>query len=65
MRAGRKTALDASGGFSKAEYAQRLAEVRQRMAKAGFDLIICQDPSVSEGGGEWLCHVARDPIVID
>ncbi|MBZ9811649.1 MULTISPECIES: hypothetical protein [unclassified Mesorhizobium] len=57
--------MDASGGFSKAEYAQRLAEVRQRMAKAGFDLIICQDPSVSEGGGEWLCHVARDPIVID
>lgn len=54
-----------SGGFSKAEYVQRLADVRQRMAKAGFDLTICQDPSVTEGGGERLCDVARDPIVID
>lgn len=33
--------------------------------KAGFDLIICQDPSVTEGGGERLCDVAPDPIVID
>lgn len=65
MRAGRKTALDASGGPTKAEYARRLADVKQRMAKAGFDLIICQDPSASEGGGERLCDVTRDPIFID
>ena len=31
--------------FTKAEYAQRLADVKRRMEKAGFDLIICQDPA--------------------
>jgi ectoine hydrolase len=31
--------------FSRAEYAHRLAEVKARMDKAGFDLIVCQDPA--------------------
>jgi len=31
--------------FSRAEYAHRLAEVKSRMDKAGFDLIVCQDPA--------------------
>ena len=31
--------------FSKAEYNRRLAETKKRMADAGFDLIICQDPA--------------------
>lgn len=31
--------------FTRAEYAERLAQVKRRMAKAGFDLIICQDPA--------------------
>jgi len=31
--------------FSRDEYAQRLSEVKARMHKAGFDLIICQDPA--------------------
>src|SRR5438445_5765972 len=42
---GGKTVLSVSGGFTKAEYARRLADVKQRMDKAGFDLIICQDPA--------------------
>ena len=31
--------------FTGAEYANRLAGVKARMEKAGFDLIICQDPA--------------------
>lgn len=31
--------------FTRAEYAERLVQVKDRMAKAGFDLIICQDPA--------------------
>lgn len=31
--------------FSPDEYARRLAEVKRRMLKAGFDLIVCQDPA--------------------
>ncbi len=31
--------------FSTAEYRARVNDVKQRMAQAGFDLIICQDPS--------------------
>ncbi|MDW6023455.1 M24 family metallopeptidase [Mesorhizobium sp. BAC0120] len=31
--------------FTEAEYASRLAGVKQRMQKAGFDVIICQDPA--------------------
>ena len=33
------------GTFTQAEYAQRLAGVKRRMERAGFDLIICQDPA--------------------
>ncbi len=31
--------------FEAAEYARRLSDVKRRMAEAGFDLIICQDPA--------------------
>ncbi len=31
--------------FSAEEYAGRVQDVKQRMARAGFDLIICQDPA--------------------
>ena len=31
--------------FTGAEYANRLAGVKARMQKAGFDLIVCQDPA--------------------
>lgn len=31
--------------FTRAEYAERFAQVKGRMAKAGFDLIVCQDPA--------------------
>lgn len=31
--------------FSPAEYAERLTQVKARMAKAGLDLIVCQDPA--------------------
>ncbi|RWD95005.1 MAG: M24 family metallopeptidase [Mesorhizobium sp.] len=39
------TVLSGSDGFTKAEYARRLADVKHRMETAGFDLIICQDPA--------------------
>ena len=31
--------------FSKSEFQQRVADVKQRMDAAGFDLLICQDPA--------------------
>ena len=31
--------------FQKSEYDQRVRNVKLRMEKAGFDLIICQDPA--------------------
>ena len=31
--------------FCKAEYDRRLTETKKRMADAGFDLIVCQDPA--------------------
>lgn len=31
--------------FTAAEFARRLAETRRRMEKAGFDLVVCQDPA--------------------
>ena len=31
--------------FQKAEFEQRVANVKQRMEAAGFDLLICQDPA--------------------
>lgn len=31
--------------FPKAEFEQRVANVKQRMVAAGFDLLICQDPA--------------------
>jgi Xaa-Pro aminopeptidase len=37
--------LNARRAFDSAEYARRLADVRRRMDKSGFDLIVCQDPA--------------------
>ena len=31
--------------FDKTEFERRVTDVRQRMADAGFDVIICQDPA--------------------
>ncbi len=31
--------------FQKSEYEQRVRDIKQRMEKAGFDLLICQDPA--------------------
>ncbi|MED5392200.1 MAG: M24 family metallopeptidase [Pseudomonadota bacterium] len=59
--------------FSKAEYDRRLAETKNRMADAGFDLIICQDPANMgwlTGFDGWsfytpqvvLVHLDEEPI---
>jgi len=59
--------------FSKAEYDRRLAETKKRMADAGFDLIICQDPANMgwlTGFDGWsfytpqvvLVHLNEEPI---
>ena len=59
--------------FSKAEYNRRLAETKQRMADAGFDLIVCQDPANMgwlTGFDGWsfytpqvvLVHLNEEPI---
>ncbi len=34
-----------TSAFEPAEYQRRVDDVRQRMAEAGFDLLICQDPA--------------------
>ena len=31
--------------FDTAEFQRRVADVKSRMEKAGFDLLMCQDPS--------------------
>ena len=59
--------------FSRAEYSRRLTETKQRMADAGFDLIICQDPANMgwlTGFDGWsfytpqvvLVHLDEEPI---
>ena len=59
--------------FSKAEYSRRLAETKKRMADAGFDLIVCQDPANMgwlTGFDGWsfytpqvvLVHLDQEPI---
>ena len=59
--------------FSNVEYNRRLAETKKRMADAGFDLIICQDPanmSWLTGFDGWsfytpqvvLVHLDEEPI---
>ena len=59
--------------FCKAEYSRRLTETKQRMADAGFDLIVCQDPANMgwlTGFDGWsfytpqvvLVHLDEEPI---
>lgn len=52
--------------FTRAEYAQRLAGVKARMEKAGFDLIICQDPANMgwlTGFDGWSFYVPQCVVV--
>jgi ectoine hydrolase len=52
--------------FSRAEYAQRLSQVKARMEKAGFDLIICQDPANMcwlTGFNGWSFYVPQCVLV--
>ena len=54
------------GAFTQAEYAQRLAGVKSRMEKAGFDLIICQDPANMcwlTGHDGWSFYVPQCVLV--
>ena len=59
--------------FSKAEYNRRLVETKKRMADAGFDMIVCQDPANMgwlTGFDGWsfytpqviLVHLDEEPI---
>ncbi len=52
--------------FSAEEYSRRVADVKQRMDKAGFDLIICQDPSNMcwlTGFDGWSFYVPQCVVV--
>ena len=52
--------------FERSEYARRLAETRQRMEQAGFDLIICQDPANMAwltGYDGWSFYVPQAVLV--
>ena len=52
--------------FSIEEYARRVDDVKQRMEKAGFDLIICQDPSNMcwlTGYDGWSFYVPQCVVV--
>ena len=52
--------------FTRAEYAKRLSDVKARMAKAGFDLIICQDPANMcwlSGFDGWSFYVPQCVLV--
>ena len=52
--------------FARSEYARRLAETRQRMEQAGFDLIICQDPANMAwltGYDGWSFYVPQAVLV--
>ena len=41
----RDTPMNYNKPFQKSEYEQRVSNIKQRMQKAGFDLLICQDPA--------------------
>jgi ectoine hydrolase len=52
--------------FTKAEFAARVADVRRRMEKAAFDLIICQDPANMcwlTGFDGWSFYVPQCALV--
>ena len=52
--------------FSIGEYARRVDDVKKRMDKAGFDLIICQDPSNMcwlTGYDGWSFYVPQCVVV--
>jgi ectoine hydrolase len=52
--------------FSRLEYARRIREVKARMEKAGFDLIVCQDPANMgwlSGYDGWSFYVPQCVLV--
>lgn len=52
--------------FTRAEYAQRLSQVKARMDKVGFDLIVCQDPANMgwlTGFDGWSFYVPQCVVV--
>ena len=52
--------------FDKVEYARRVADTKQRMQAAGFDLIICQDPANMcwlTGFNGWSFYVPQCVLV--
>jgi ectoine hydrolase len=52
--------------FTRAEFEKRLLDVKARMAKAGFDLIICQDPANMcwlSGFDGWSFYVPQCVLV--
>lgn len=55
-----------SKAFEKAEYDRRIADVKRRMAVAGFDLLICQDPANMNwltGFDGWSFYVPQAVLV--
>lgn len=52
--------------FAPAEYDRRLADVKRRMAAAGFDILVCQDPANMNwlsGFDGWSFYVPQAVIV--
>ena len=52
--------------FDQAEYARRIAETKSRMAAAGFELIVCQDPANMAwltGFDGWSFYVPQAVLV--
>lgn len=52
--------------FAPSEYARRVADTKRRMAEAGFDLIICQDPANMcwlTGFNGWSFYVPQCVLV--
>ena len=50
--------------FPPAEFKRRVQDVKRRMQKAGFDLIVCQDPAnmcwlTGYDGWSFLCAAMR------
>ena len=52
--------------FDQSEYTRRVAQTKQRMERAGFDLIICQDPANMAwltGYDGWSFYVPQAVLV--
>ena len=52
--------------FDRSEYARRVTQTKQRMERAGFDLIICQDPANMNwltGYDGWSFYVPQAGLI--